>query len=150
MTLNCAHPKEAINASDVQALKRPGVETTAGTCRRESEIQRVLKPGGVIALIVETYRGGPFRLLYAIVVPLLRAAFLSDADQRDPLTQAGSTEVANPHVSGENWICAAGRRPTQPFLCRGGREQYARIQRFQTPDSSDWDFNSGVLALLSR
>jgi hypothetical protein len=34
-------------------------------------------------LIAETYRGGPFRLLYGIVMPLLRAAFLSDAEHRE-------------------------------------------------------------------
>ena len=75
------------------------------------EILRVLKPGGSFALIAETYRGGPFRLLYGIVMPLLRAAFLSDAGHRDLLTQAGFTEVATMHLSGRNWICATGDRP---------------------------------------
>jgi len=76
------------------------------------EILRVLKPGGTFTLIAETYRGGPFRLVYAIVMPLLRAAFLSDAEHRDLLTQAGFTEVATKHVSRKNWICATGRRPS--------------------------------------
>jgi ubiquinone/menaquinone biosynthesis C-methylase UbiE len=76
------------------------------------EVLRVLKPGGMFALIAETYRGGPFRLVYGIVMPLLRAAFLSDAEHRDLLTQAGFTEVATKHMSGKNWICATGRRPT--------------------------------------
>ena len=76
------------------------------------EILRVLRPGGIFALIAETYRGGPFRLLYGLVMSLLRAAFLSDAEHRDLLTQAGFTEVATRHVSGKNWICATGRRPT--------------------------------------
>jgi ubiquinone/menaquinone biosynthesis C-methylase UbiE len=76
------------------------------------EVLRVLKPGGTFALIAETYRGGPFRLLYGIVMPLLRAAFLSDAEHRDLLTQAGFTDVATKHASGKNWICATGRRPT--------------------------------------
>ena len=75
------------------------------------EILRVLKPGGTFALIAETYRGGPLRLLYGIIMPLLRAAFLSDAEHRDLLTQAGFTEVATMHLSGKNWICATGRRP---------------------------------------
>jgi ubiquinone/menaquinone biosynthesis C-methylase UbiE len=75
------------------------------------EIWRVLRPGGVFALIAETYRGGPLRLLYGIVMPLLGAAFLSDAQHRDLLTQAGFTEVATVHRSGRNWICATGRRP---------------------------------------
>ena len=75
------------------------------------EILRVLKPGGAFALIAETYRGGPFRLLYGIVMPLLGAAFLSDAEHRDLLTQARFTEVATRHVPGKNWICAVDRRP---------------------------------------
>jgi ubiquinone/menaquinone biosynthesis C-methylase UbiE len=76
------------------------------------EILRVLKPGGTFVLIAETYRGGPFRLVYGIIMPLLRAAFLSDPEHRDLLTQAGFTEVTTKHVSGKNWICAIGRRPS--------------------------------------
>jgi hypothetical protein len=45
-------------------------------------------------------------------MPLLRAAFLSDGEHRDLLTQAGFTEVTTKHVSGRNWICATGRRPS--------------------------------------
>jgi ubiquinone/menaquinone biosynthesis C-methylase UbiE len=76
------------------------------------EILRVLKPGGTFALIAETYRGGTFRLFYSIVMPLIRAAFLSDTEHRDLLAQAGFTEVATKHVAGKNWICATGRRPS--------------------------------------
>jgi len=50
------------------------------------EVHRVLKPGGTLALIAETYRGGPFRLLYGIIMPLLRAAYLSDQEHRDLIT----------------------------------------------------------------
>jgi ubiquinone/menaquinone biosynthesis C-methylase UbiE len=75
------------------------------------EILRVLKPGGTCALIAETYRGGPLRLLYGTVMPLLGAAFLSDGEHCDLLTQAGFCEVKTHHVSGKNWICATGRRP---------------------------------------
>ena len=75
------------------------------------EIRRVLKPGGTFALIAETYRGGPFRLLYGIVMPLLGAAFLSDQEHQDLLTKAGLTEVATSHRSRKNWICAIGRKP---------------------------------------
>jgi len=74
-------------------------------------ILRVLKPGGTCAIIAETYRGGPLRLLYGLVMPLLGAAFLSDAEHRNLLTRAGFCEVKTHHVSGKNWICATGRRP---------------------------------------
>jgi ubiquinone/menaquinone biosynthesis C-methylase UbiE len=76
------------------------------------EVLRVLKAGGMFALVAETYRGGPFRFLYGIIMPLLGAAFLSDSEHRDLLTQAGFTEVETKHVSGKNWILAMGRRPT--------------------------------------
>jgi hypothetical protein len=76
------------------------------------EVLRVLKAGGTFALIAETYRGGPLRFLYGIIMPLLGAAFLSDSEHRDLLMQAGFTEVATQHVSGKNWILATGRRPT--------------------------------------
>jgi ubiquinone/menaquinone biosynthesis C-methylase UbiE len=75
------------------------------------EIFRVLKPGGTFTLIAEAYRGGPFRLLYGVVMPLLRAALLSDAEHRELLTQAGFADVATAHMPGKNWICATGRRP---------------------------------------
>jgi ubiquinone/menaquinone biosynthesis C-methylase UbiE len=75
------------------------------------EILRVIKPGGTFALIAETYRGGPFRLLYGIVMPLLGAAFLSDSEHRDLLSQAGFSEVTTSHRPRINWICAIGRRP---------------------------------------
>lgn len=75
------------------------------------EILRVLKPGGTFALIAETYRGGPLRFVYGAVMPLLRAAFLSDSEHRDLLSQAGFIDVDTKHLSGKNWICATGRKP---------------------------------------
>jgi len=75
------------------------------------EVLRVLKPGGTFALIAETYRGGRFRALYAVVMRLLRAAYLTDAEHRNLLMQAGFVEVATLHAPGKGWICAVGRRP---------------------------------------
>ena len=75
------------------------------------EIFRVLKPGGTFLLIAETYKGGPLRFLYGIVMPLLGAAFLTDSEHRDLLLQAGFADVVTKHVAMKNWICAVGRRP---------------------------------------
>jgi ubiquinone/menaquinone biosynthesis C-methylase UbiE len=76
------------------------------------EVFRAVKSGGVFVLIAETYRGGPLRWLYSMVMPLLRAAFLSDEEHRELLSQAGFTEVTTKHFPGKNWICAIGRKPT--------------------------------------
>ena len=77
------------------------------------EILRVLKPGGTFALIAETYRGGPLRFLYGIFMPLLGAAFLSDAEHRALLTDAGFTGVTTMHQPGKNWICASGYKRSE-------------------------------------
>ena len=79
------------------------------------EILRVLKPGGTLFLIAETYRGGPFRLLYGMVMPLLGAAFLSDAEHQDVLRQGGFIEVATRNRSGRNWILATGCKAIDPW-----------------------------------
>ena len=76
------------------------------------EVYRVLKPGGRFALIAETYRGGPLLLLYGLVMPLMRAAFLSDEEHRKLLAEAGLVEVITEHRPWKNWILAMGRRPS--------------------------------------
>jgi hypothetical protein len=43
-------------------------------------------------------------------MPLLRAAFLTDEQHRELLTQAGLTEVTTLHLPRKNWICALGRK----------------------------------------
>ena len=78
------------------------------------EVLRVLKPGGTFALIAETYRGGRLNALYSVAMRLLRAAYLSDAEHRDLLTQAGFTDVSTMHAPGRSWICAMGRRASSP------------------------------------
>ena len=60
------------------------------------DILRVLKPGGTCALIAETYRGGPLRLLYGLVMPLLGAAFLSDAGAPQSPDQGGILRGQDP------------------------------------------------------
>lgn len=72
------------------------------------EVFRVLKPGGEFMLIAETYRGGPLCVLYGIVMPLLRAAYLTDEEHRSLLSNTGFNEVATRHKSGKNWILATG------------------------------------------
>jgi hypothetical protein len=58
------------------------------------------------------------RLVYGVVMPLIRAAFLSAAEHQELLTQAGFTDVAIKYVSGKNWICAMHRRSATSRDCR--------------------------------
>jgi SAM-dependent methyltransferase len=74
------------------------------------EVRRVLKPGGRFVLIAETHRDGVGGALYALPMFLLRARFLSDAQHRSMLSNAGFVDVATAHHEGRNWIGATCRR----------------------------------------
>jgi len=76
-----------------------------------SEIRRVLKPGGRLAIIAETYKGGRFDQLKAPAMKLLKSSHLSVADQRNLFSSAGYDEVQIFEEKKKGWICAVGRRP---------------------------------------
>jgi SAM-dependent methyltransferase len=75
------------------------------------EIFRVLKPGGRLALIAETYRGERFGAIVGVAMKLLRARYLTVQQHHDLLTAAGFTEVTVDTEPAKGWICAVGRRP---------------------------------------
>lgn len=75
------------------------------------EVFRVLKSGGSFVLVAETYRGGPFRFIYGVVMPLLRAAYLTDEEHRNLLSHAGFTDVVTRHKPRKNWILTTGSKP---------------------------------------
>ena len=72
------------------------------------EILRVLKPGGTILMIAESYRGGKHdRLLRHLV----RYAHLTVNEHRHLLANAGFSDVAVFEDYEKGWICAVGRKP---------------------------------------
>ena len=75
------------------------------------EIWRVLKPGGKLVIIAETYKGTRFNALFWPVMKLLRARYLSASEHRDLLAAAGYSETAVFEERRNGWICALGRRP---------------------------------------
>lgn len=75
------------------------------------EVLRVLKPGGRLVIIAETYKGRRFDFLYRPAMMLLRANYLSVDEHRQLLAAAGFSEVAVLEERGKGWLCAVGRRP---------------------------------------
>jgi SAM-dependent methyltransferase len=75
------------------------------------EILRVLKPGGRLVVIAETYRGRSGDALYRPAMKLLRATYLTEDGHRELLSAAGFTDVVVSVEPSKGWICVVGRRP---------------------------------------
>jgi SAM-dependent methyltransferase len=75
------------------------------------EILRVLKPGGRLAIIAETYRGQTFGALMIVPMTLLRARYLTVEQHRQLFTSAGFSQVDVHTDPRKGWICAVGRKP---------------------------------------
>lgn len=78
------------------------------------EIRRVLKPGGRLVIIAETYKGRRFDFIYRPVMMLLRATYLTPAEHNDALSAAGYAEIEVDEEKSKGWICALGRKPSGP------------------------------------
>jgi SAM-dependent methyltransferase len=85
------------------------------------EVLRVLKPGGTLVVIAETYKNGRFDKLQWPVLKLLRATHLGVEDQRKLFAAAGYVDVQVVEERHRGWICAIGRKPSR----HGGDPEYA-------------------------
>lgn len=74
------------------------------------EILRVLKPGGTLAVIVESYKGSKNEILHAPVMSLLRSTRLSIYEQTELFTTAGYTRVQVSEEHKKSWLCATGEK----------------------------------------
>lgn len=75
------------------------------------EILRVLKPGGTLVIIAESYRGGRFEKVQRVVMKPLKGAHLSVDEHRELLATAGFADVRVFVDRGKSWICVAGTTP---------------------------------------
>ena len=75
------------------------------------EILRLLKPGGRVVLIAETYRDQRFGQLLAIPMKLLRAQYLTVSQHRSLFTAAGLVDVIIHEARGRGWICGVAQKP---------------------------------------
>lgn len=76
------------------------------------EILRVLKPGGRLLVIAESYKGGKNDKLQRPVMKLLRSTHLSAAEQRELFSAAGYTDVELFEERDKGWICGVGTKPS--------------------------------------
>lgn len=75
------------------------------------EILRVLKAGGTLLVIAETYKGGKGSRVTGPIMRLLGSSSLSAENQRELFTKAGYTDVQIFEEKKKGWICAKGMKP---------------------------------------
>ena len=80
------------------------------------EVRRVLKPGGRLVVIAETYKGGRMDPMKGPVMKVLKSTHLSADDQRELFLAAGFDDVQIFEEKKRGWICATGRRSADTFL----------------------------------
>jgi SAM-dependent methyltransferase len=74
------------------------------------EVRRVLKPGGTLLVIAETYKGGRTDRYQWPVMKLIGSTHLSADDQRALFSEAGYVNIEVIENRDKGWICAMGRR----------------------------------------
>jgi ubiquinone/menaquinone biosynthesis C-methylase UbiE len=74
------------------------------------EILRVLKPGGTLLVIAESYKKGSTNALQRPVMKLLRSSNLGVYDQRNLFESAGYTSIEIFEERAKGWICCVGKK----------------------------------------
>ena len=75
------------------------------------EILRVLKPGGKLVVIAESYKGGRMDFIEGPLMRLLGSSRLGPTDQRQLFSGCGYTDVEVSEDRKKGWICAIGTKP---------------------------------------
>jgi ubiquinone/menaquinone biosynthesis C-methylase UbiE len=74
------------------------------------EILRVLRPGGTLIIIAESYKKGAYSTLQRPVMKLLRSANLGVEEQRALFSAAGYTDIQIFEERSKGWICVIGKK----------------------------------------
>lgn len=77
-----------------------------------AEIRRVLRPGGTLLVIAESYRDARFGWLVRLAMAPLRAAVLSAEEHHGVLAQAGYETIEVTTDRRRGWICVVARTPS--------------------------------------
>ncbi|MGA9427183.1 MAG: class I SAM-dependent methyltransferase, partial [Terracidiphilus sp.] len=78
------------------------------------EILRVLKPGGKLMIVAESYKGARNDALLGPVMKLLGSSRLSVEDHRALFLAAGYNHVEIHEERRRGWLCAIARKPAKP------------------------------------
>jgi ubiquinone/menaquinone biosynthesis C-methylase UbiE len=74
------------------------------------EIRRVLKPGGTLIIMAESYKKAKTNKLLQPVMKVLSAAYLSLEEERELFLAAGFQDVETFEEPGSGWMCATGKK----------------------------------------
>jgi SAM-dependent methyltransferase len=74
------------------------------------EIRRVLKPGGTLIVIAESYKKGANDWLHGPAMKLLRSANLGVDEHRQLFSTAGYTDIEIFEERTKGWICGTGKK----------------------------------------
>ena len=74
------------------------------------EILRVLKPSGMLTIILESYKKGAHQDWKGMAMKLLNSASLSADEQRALFSAAGYTDIQIFEERSKGWICATGKK----------------------------------------
>jgi SAM-dependent methyltransferase len=75
------------------------------------QVLGVLKPGGTLVVIAESYRKGAKDWLHGPAMKLVRSANLSVAEQRELFAPAGFEDIRISEERAKGWICGVGKKP---------------------------------------
>jgi ubiquinone/menaquinone biosynthesis C-methylase UbiE len=81
-----------------------------------TELFRVLKPGGELAIVAEIYKGATIKSAERLekLLPKIGMKLLTPDEHRDLLTNAGYSNVQITLEQGKGWIFASGRKSEEP------------------------------------
>ena len=86
------------------------------------EILRVLKPGGKLIVVAETYKGGRYDKLKWPVMKLLGSSHLSVSEHRELLLAAGYSAIEISEEQNKGWISAIAAKPLVPLVIARQRD----------------------------
>ena len=88
------------------------------------DVLRVLKSGGVLAIIAETYKGGSRDVVLGPAMKLFGSPSLGVKEHKELFARAGYINVEVFEEPEKGWICIKGRKPR---TSRPRRRNYRRL-----------------------